>query len=159
MTPHASQAKADEYAAALHKATAPEFGYIEESWYDPRAECYTKKYPMRGCRGGRSASQGNYRALRMELPDWTRAQHERARAFHHAQYECLRVAYCALLDAAALLTWGRPYSAITDYKISGIASDAFPYSIKERLRSIAHGMTDHAAASAAHERVRIVSKS
>jgi hypothetical protein len=57
--------------------------------------------------------------------------------------------WCRLADAAALETFGRPFR-ITDYRISGIACDAFSEPMKQALRFAAHACTHHQKASYAH---------
>lgn len=80
------------------------------------------------------------RAFRILRPGMLRAEHaRRAAAYQRAigRIECL---YHAERDAAALETWGRPWR-FSDYRISGIGSDAFPEARKDRLRRLAHART------------------
>lgn len=82
-------------------------------------------------------------------PDVTRAEHaQQARGFE-ALSESLSDQYSRTLDEAAQATWGRLWR-VTDYKVSGIGSDEFSEPFKEKLRFLAHGMSQAKTIAQAH---------
>lgn len=120
---------------------------------NPRADCYTHKYPVRGMHGGQSALQGNTRALRRAFPDWTRADHDKAGEYHRKQAQTLKELWTSIANCAARITWGRDY-VLTDYRISGVASLEFPKELQDALRYCAHTSGEHNSVAWTHYNTR-----
>lgn len=89
--------------------------------------------------------------LRQRLPDWSKQDHTEAAQAHRDAADKAEKTWSKVADSAAQKTFGRPYQA-TDYHISGIASDKFDDSDKNKLRTAAHDASDHRSAADAHER-------
>lgn len=87
--------------------------------------------------------------LKERLQDYTKQDHLEAYAAHTAAAAESEKKWGETVDKAAQETFGRPYS-ISDYKISGIASDKFSNENKDKLRDLARTTTDHKEAATAH---------
>lgn len=90
------------------------------------------------------------RMLRRRLPGWSRADHARQALAMERLAKRTAGAWSREAERAALETFGRPWQ-FTDYRVSGIGSDAFTDARKERLRTLAHRRTDYLSAAALHE--------
>lgn len=90
------------------------------------------------------------KALIHNNPDWTKEDHQRLAADHHAAAAYHDEQWGKKADEAAKATFGRPYQ-FTDYKISGIASDKFSDEHKDALRHHAHAGSFHKQMEVAHE--------
>jgi HK97 family phage prohead protease len=88
--------------------------------------------------------------LKQRLEGWSKQDHMEASQAHTAAAAAQEKTWSAEADKAAQETFGRPYKAVEDYKISGIASDKFSEASKDKLREAAHTATDHKEAALAH---------
>lgn len=91
------------------------------------------------------------RLLRLGFSGWTKADHLKASDGHARAAIRIEKLYSRLLDTAAVYTWGRHYQ-ITDYRISGIASDEFSEKFKRILRRTTWALTQHKTLAVAHRR-------
>lgn len=128
-------------------------GKVIPAFADP---AYTQGYKFPKITGEISPvrSVGFYReaakALRRNLPDWTAQDHADAATAH------------ALAGNRADREWGTVRDAehqrvfkksaeFTDYKISGIGRDEYSPKVKDRLRALAHGASQHHGLHGAHD--------
>jgi hypothetical protein len=88
--------------------------------------------------------------LASRLPGWTKDDHEKAADAHEKEAERLTKEWGDTAEKAAKATWGRSYQ-MTDYRISGIASDEFADKFKDALRAAASGSSRHKDAAFAHK--------
>jgi hypothetical protein len=82
------------------------------------------------------------KVLMKTMPDVTASEAAQRSKEHAAAAEKCKAEWSKQADDAAQATWGRKF-AITDYKISGIGSDAFTDDAKDKLRELAHGEGKH----------------
>lgn len=88
--------------------------------------------------------------LARRLPAFTKEACIAAANHFSAEQHRLERIWSRTADKAAMATWGRPYR-VSDYKISGIASDQFSKAHQDQLRSAAHGSTFAKDASRLHK--------
>lgn len=89
------------------------------------------------------------RVLKRLKPDWTPAEHTALAEAHEAEAAAQEKAWNALLNEAAMATFGRPF-AFTDYRISAIGRDEFSDEHKQKIRFAAHAANYHKQAARAH---------
>ena len=89
------------------------------------------------------------RFLAFQLPDWTKDQHVAAAKYYLKEKLRLKDAWNREANRAAKESFGRPFE-FTDYRISGIGSDAFSEKRKNNLRKFAYGSSDASSAEFAH---------
>lgn len=82
-------------------------------------------------------------------PDWTKQDHKTLAAAHQAASSEMEAKWNALVDEAAMQTFGRKFQ-FSDYRISGIAAEEFSPEHKEQLRTLAHARTKHSRIAQAH---------
>jgi len=95
-----------------------------------------------------TASDG-LKLLKRQLPALSRAEHLQLCHLHATAVIQHRDAWSNVADEAAMQTFGRAF-CFTDYKISGIASDSFSETHKERLRHHCHCRSNHAVLTVYH---------
>lgn len=76
------------------------------------------------------------------FPDLSPIMIEALRDMHDLLAEYNNALWVRVVNSAAFDTWGRPY-VISDYKVSGIASDEFSVIFKDMLRDAAHKKNKH----------------
>jgi hypothetical protein len=87
--------------------------------------------------------------LSKTMPLLSPAEHELLSKTHKKQAETCMALWSETVEKAAQETYGRPYQ-ITDYRVSGIASDDFSDEHKKLLRHYAHAETAHKHLMTAH---------
>jgi len=108
----------------------------------PRYNAKVSPLSAHGSDGGRLLAQ--------RLPGWTKADHAAAAAAHEKLAVEMEKQWSVVANEAAQATWGRDYR-ITDYRISGIASDEFAKEHKDELRRLAQTLSAHKDAAHAHK--------
>ena len=89
------------------------------------------------------------RLLRKFMSNTSKDEHFALAASHAAAAEKADSAWIKLVKDQFLAVFGRPYGP-TDYKVSGIARDEFPDSVKSKLRDLRDGANAHTTLSIAH---------
>lgn len=115
---------------------------------------YTTRMRMRGWTARQCAKYCHApsvaRALIRKLaPEWGRAEHLKLAQYHEARLQKLDAIWSAVLNRAALETFGRPWQ-VWDYRVCAIGSDAFAERHKRVLRHCAYRATEHGTLARAH---------
>ena len=113
------------------------------SWAERRPKWNTTVNPLMDSREGG-------RILRQRTADWSKEDHDDAIAAHLKASKDAEDAWGKAAEEAAQATFGRPYDAIQDYKVSGVGRDEFSDAFKDRLRRAASDKWSHRSAAEAH---------
>ena len=115
---------------------------------------YTSRMRVRGWNGRQCAKYCHAPSvaramLRKLAPEWGIAEHLKLAQYHEGRMRKLDAIWLAVVNRAALETFGRPWE-IFDYRVCGIGSDAFAPCHKRVLRHCAYRATEHDALARAH---------
>lgn len=101
--------------------------------------------------GGNEGGKMLHNRLSQKTPAfWTNQQHTAASNYYAGEKARLDARWSSVANDAAKQAFGRDYLP-TDYKISGIGSESFSDTFKNRLRSIAHSSTFAGKAADLHK--------
>lgn len=109
-----------------------------------------KGYPGKGVNALMAHGSDAGKVLIMANKEWTAADHKRLAGLHSKAADDKQKEWSKVADQAAMKAWGRKYQ-VSDYKVSGIASDEFDKASKDKLRELAQGEGVNKQLAYAHE--------
>ena len=119
-----------------------------------RSAIYTRKQRVRGWTVPINVTwdpTAGGKMLKQRLVGWTKADHLKAAADALRKADAMGRQWNKVVNQAAHATWGRGYQ-IGDYQVSGIASNEFSTTFKDRLRKLAQDASALKSIAYAHQK-------